>query len=535
MDAGRPEMTSRRKGWVDSLWVGCFLAGVFLPLAARPLEPDRNLSGAERRQLARFPQLAWTWSAVARFPGRLDAWYQDHFGLRYPLIRLYSRLWVQGLGLSSSARVVLGKEGWLFYNGQAIRDGDPLSDYRGARLLSDAEVEMWRWRIQDLHDWLEARGIHFFLVVAPGKGLVYPEYLPDRLNRVGPVAPLDQVAAHLRAFTPVPLLDPRPLLNEVKRTGPAYFRTDTHWNPSGAFAVYQELARLLATRLPGLRPLEETAVQRDVRSYGGDLAQMLTLEDVLQEEAPFVTLRAPRAQRSTREERYLADIETRMDDPALPSAVVFRDSMGNALMPFLAEHFQRAVFRWYDAGLDYRLIERVQPDVVILEIGDLLFRKQIRYSTRIVADNTERRFHDPAGRARVLASGLDDAAGVDRSGPLPPGEGRSVRKQGAPVSLPLPAIPEVNEWLPLIRIVLNAPGDGTVKLHWSSGPLESGEGEAGEEGSVSGTVKAGDNTLYLTLRNPTATGPLRLEFTGANGDYLLREYEVRGIPRFAEP
>jgi hypothetical protein len=57
---------------------------------------------------------------------------------------------------------------------------------------------------------------------------------------------------------------------------------------------------------------------------------------------------------------------TEQDDTRLPRAVVFRDSFGSALVPFLAEHFSRALFLWqYNVDPDVVLAER--PAVVIQE------------------------------------------------------------------------------------------------------------------------------------------------------------------------
>ena len=37
---------------------------------------------------------------------------------------------------------------------------------------------------------------------------------------------------------------------------------------------------------------------------------------------------------------------TEIDDPSLPRAVIFRDSFASRLVPFLSEHFSRAVYLW---------------------------------------------------------------------------------------------------------------------------------------------------------------------------------------------
>jgi len=56
-----------------------------------------------------------------------------------------------------------------------------------------------------------------------------------------------------------------------------------------------------------------------------------------------------------------------MDDPSLSRAIVFQDSFGEALRPFLSERFQRVVYSW-QVVFDPGMIERERPAVVIHEM-----------------------------------------------------------------------------------------------------------------------------------------------------------------------
>jgi hypothetical protein len=49
-----------------------------------------------------------------------------------------------------------------------------------------------------------------------------------------------------------------------------------------------------------------------------------------------------------------------------PRAVVFRDSFGSAMIPFLAEHFSRAVYLWQN-NFDPQVVIDERPAVVIQE------------------------------------------------------------------------------------------------------------------------------------------------------------------------
>jgi hypothetical protein len=50
----------------------------------------------------------------------------------------------------------------------------------------------------------------------------------------------------------------------------------------------------------------------------------------------------------------------------VPRAVVFRDSFGSALVPYLSEHFSRALYLW-DSNVNPAVVAQEQPQVVIQE------------------------------------------------------------------------------------------------------------------------------------------------------------------------
>jgi hypothetical protein len=58
---------------------------------------------------------------------------------------------------------------------------------------------------------------------------------------------------------------------------------------------------------------------------------------------------------------------TEIPDSTLPRAVIFRDSFVSSLVPFLSEHFSRAVYVWQN-DFDAETVVKERADVVIQEI-----------------------------------------------------------------------------------------------------------------------------------------------------------------------
>ena len=104
---------------------------------------------------------------------------------------------------------------------------------------------------------------------------------------------------------------------------------------------------------------------------GLDLAGMLGVTGALAEEDLPLRPRVPRRARivepSQPDSRLMdARLVTEQPDRSRPRAVVFRDSFGSALIPFLSEHFSRAVYLW-QYNLDPDVVRTEHAEVVIQE------------------------------------------------------------------------------------------------------------------------------------------------------------------------
>ena len=169
-------------------------------------------------------------------------------------------------------------------------------------------------------------------------------------------------------------VDVRPWLFEAKARERIYHQTDTHWNNRGALVAYQQIISAVRVRVPATPPAWTRdafePVDRVVEAL--DLAAMMGLKRVLREtDLALVPRRARRARviepagaAPTAEEGRLV---TEVEDPSLPRAVVFRDSFVSPLVPFLSEHFSRAVYLWQN-DFDANAVLAERPDVVIQEI-----------------------------------------------------------------------------------------------------------------------------------------------------------------------
>ncbi len=359
-------MTPRLHPFWSTVLLGAFLAALVTPGAVMLAGLDGDAPHGENRELASQPARPSTWDTLRSFPRSASRYFEDHFGLRARLVRWQARLRLRTFGVSASPDVIVGRDGWFFYAGDGAAE-----DIASAVPFTRDELEAWRTTLEHTQHWMESHGIAYVFVLAPDKHAVYPEMLPASVRRVGAETRTDALVRYLGDHSTVQVLDLRQVLHAAKIRERVYHRTDTHWNERGAFAASQALLRLLAPRL-GASPRGRGAfVEQSATVPGFDLAGMLGIANALTEVDLRLVPRVPpraRVVEPARPDARLMDarIVTGQDGPGRPRAVVFRDSFGSALIPFLSEEFSRAVYLWqYNVDPDVVLAEH--PDVVIQE------------------------------------------------------------------------------------------------------------------------------------------------------------------------
>jgi hypothetical protein len=345
--------------------IALFLVTIVTPGIATLLGIDRPTSRDENRELAPLPALKLDIGSLAALPDAFTRYFEDNFSFRTRLVRWQAAFRFRELRVSPSPTVIAGKDGWLFY-----ADDGAVEDFTESTPFTTTELEAWRLTLEHTRDWLAQRGIRYVFVIAPDKHAIYPDLMPSAVHRVGDDSRTDQLVRYLKEKSSVGVVDLRPALLAVRDRERLYHRTDTHWNDLGAWTAYREIVTNLG--MGNMRPAPRAAFdERDVTTAGMDLAGMVGLKDVLTEENLQLVPRAGRASRVVEppnaDSQLMYDrVVTQHPDSRLPRAVVFRDSFASAMIPFLSEHFSRAVYLWQN-NFDPTIIEQEQPDVVIQE------------------------------------------------------------------------------------------------------------------------------------------------------------------------
>jgi alginate O-acetyltransferase complex protein AlgJ len=319
----------------------------------------------------RFPLPGWGMRDLRWYPTRFETALSDHLAGREALIGWHARLKVNGLRVSSTPRVWLGKDGWLFLNHWSDLGHSDLTNYL------EGAVERWGAAIRARRDWCEARGIRFLVVVVPDKQTIYPERLPAVVRGRPDPCVLDRVLARWRADPPVPVLDLRADLLAAKQFGPVYYRYDTHWTPMGTYVGAARTVAELADVLPGSNLPWTEVPHGTARAGPGDLWRFLGMPGTPPDEVLPVPHRQDARARPTGETISIPKAvriehidSTVWEGGAGPRVVLFHDSFADlGFKSVLGDHCSRlaAVGSYH---LVEEVVERERPSVVVCELAE---------------------------------------------------------------------------------------------------------------------------------------------------------------------
>ena len=147
--------------------------------------------------------------------------------------------------------MVRGKKGWLFEE-VYVRDHYESSMYRytndTAEMRATFETEVLRlWKVQQL---LEEHNIHIFVVINPGKDLIYPEYLPRNRSYFRPDG-FHAYDYYTKRFDELGInyIDNVAVFRNIKDSVDylLFPKTGTHWSNIASVYAFDSIVRYMET------------------------------------------------------------------------------------------------------------------------------------------------------------------------------------------------------------------------------------------------------------------------------------------------
>ena len=310
-------------------------------------------TSSENRQLSEFPSPKTDEGKInVEWLSQAGDYFQEHFAFRNELVTGNALLHGRLLETSTADGVIQGKNGWLYYK-------DSLDDYLGQDLLSDRSLFNIAHMLSMTQQALGEKGVNFLFTIAPNKNSLYGDNMPyyDKL-KVSDQTNRENLEGWLKTEK-VAYADLYQALMEEDEV--LYHARDSHWNNKGAALAADVLMDALGKEHDSYEG-ESYTVRRD---YTGDLDTMLyplasTADDEIyyDKETTYATVEEIQSNFDPR--------ITTVNPVKEGSLVMYRDSFGNALLPYMADAYANAYF---SRGIPYQLmdVETHSADTVIIE------------------------------------------------------------------------------------------------------------------------------------------------------------------------
>lgn len=329
----------------SAVFVGvCLVPAVFSPFAKQD-------SSKEKRGLSEFPKIK-TESGKLNFDffTEFETYFSEHFAFRQYLVTADSRLKTALTSTSPNSDVIDGKDGWLFY-------GETVGDFLRTDTMTSLEISNIANTLRVIDNICQQNGAEFIFFSAPNKNTLYPEYMPYNYVPSDNSSNLENLTAELSDCEFY--LDMKSALLGLESPTPLYHKTDTHWNNFGAYAGHTILMNNI-----GKMPCGTGSSWYIKYDRLGDLAEMIYPSEgakdmQLHNDYEF-------KYKYTSRFRGLDDVNiTASCENGRGNLLMYRDSYGEAILPYMAEVFETSEF---SRAVPYRLTNIQAEDTVIIEI-----------------------------------------------------------------------------------------------------------------------------------------------------------------------
>lgn len=268
-----------------------FLALMWIPEVSRLTikEATKNLS---KHQVEKFD---WEKAKTAStFLAEVSRHYDSNFGFRTFLIKANNLLRFRFLKTSANRKVVLGRNGWFYYNDQAQDNAQGMRRLLGISTLSPEELNQQVMGLTLLALEMQKRQVPLFLAIAPAKERIYDDHLPSWAQS-GKFPPLfEQYKEAIKGVPWIKFVDLTDTLRDGRKVAETFYRTDTHWNQWGSYLAAAKIAEEMhdAGVTIGTNQITTDDIRfNQKRNYAGDLVRMLALQEHVKEENFVVRLK----------------------------------------------------------------------------------------------------------------------------------------------------------------------------------------------------------------------------------------------------
>lgn len=341
------------KNFLKLFFVALCMLLCIIPSVGMIFNPTTQAIGNE--QMTALPEIKTEDGAFnVHYFTELGSYFETHFAYRPQVITADATIQASVFNVSNLDSVIVGSDGYLYYSSS-------VNDYLGKDTLNNRQINSVIHNLSIVQDYTNSCNVDFLFTIAPNKNTLYPDYMPyyykqkvsgthnrDLFNKSVQNSDLNYLN----------LFDVFENKNEV-----LYFKRDSHWNNKGALLAYNSI---MDTTGKSYDDYSTASVSRR-KDFVGDLSLMLyPTSDSAEYNYYYGT-----------EDRYSYVTDTKSVEDAIittkctdatGSLYMYRDSFGNALLPFFATAYEDATFTKAFPMMLENDLQLYSPDIFIMEL-----------------------------------------------------------------------------------------------------------------------------------------------------------------------
>lgn len=229
-----------------------FVVLMFLPLIQQifPVVKQKDLIGySEKIPKPKISMETWF---EGTFQSEMDKYTNENIGYRNFLIRNYNQIRYSLFNTTNANGAIIGKDNYLYILGY-------IENYLGLNYIGEDLIKNNVKHLSIVRDSLKAKGIDLVVLIAPGKGSFYPEYLPKQYVNLKPKKTNFEVYNRELIKNNIHYLDFNSWILSLKGKTPyrLFPNTGVHWGQYACYLANDSITRyfekLYSIRLPHLK------------------------------------------------------------------------------------------------------------------------------------------------------------------------------------------------------------------------------------------------------------------------------------------
>ena len=191
----------------------------------------------------------------------------ENFGFRNGFVRIYNQAYYELFNEARANSVVIGKDNYLY-------EENYIQAYLGRDFIGHDKIAEKVDKLKKVSDTLRNIGIELIVVLAPGKGSFYPEFIPEKYEPLNRSTTNYEVYQEKMMQSKIALLDFNGWFNQMKDTSTytLFPKTGIHWSKYGAVLAADSIISYInsqnaKTKMPELIISE---IEKSVTIRGND-------------------------------------------------------------------------------------------------------------------------------------------------------------------------------------------------------------------------------------------------------------------------